>query len=296
MIRISLFLAAFLLVGPVYGQAKVEIPIEKDITFGKVGDVELKLDIARPAMGKGPFPVVVCIHGGAWQVGHRGMMHNTIRTLAQNGYVAATISYRLAPKFKFPSQVEDCKCAIRFLRSKVKDWNLDSERFVVLGESAGAHLALLVGLMPREVNLEGDGGCAECSSKVQAIVNYFGPTDFPSFIIPTAGEAFFQAVARKTSSDILKDFVGSSDRDAPIMKTVSPVTYIHKGDPPVLTFHGTYDILVPVQQARVLHEALNKAEVPNRLELLEGAGHGWGGVLRDRTNGVALEFLRQRLK
>src|SRR5262245_24753014 len=86
------------------------VAIEKDITYGKGGGVELQLDLARPVKGEGPFPAVVCIHGGAWQYGNRTAHHATIRQLAQHGYVAVTITYRLAPKHKFPAQIEDAKC------------------------------------------------------------------------------------------------------------------------------------------------------------------------------------------
>src|SRR5262249_20596340 len=116
MIRCLVCLSAVLFLPNLCGAAEPEITIQKDIVYNKTGDTELKLDLAMPPEGKGPYPLVLCIHGGAWHIGSRAAHHPTIRRLAENGYVAATVQYRFAPKTQFPGQIEDVKAAVRYLR------------------------------------------------------------------------------------------------------------------------------------------------------------------------------------
>jgi acetyl esterase/lipase len=276
--------------------AEPDIPIEKGIVFGKGGDVELKLDLARPLKGDGPFPLVVCIHGGAWQLGNRTAHLRTIRLLADHGYVAATVQYRLSPKYQFPAQVEDVKCAVRFLRANAKKYAIDPDHVGALGDSAGGHLSLLLGVMDPQDGLEGKGGNAGQPSKVQAVVNYYGPTDLSTWAATRLGDQMLKAGTGKDGDTLLKDFVGTADRKDSIMKKASPLTYIDAKDAAVLTLQGTTDQLVAVEQARTLHAALKKAGVPERLEVLEGAGHGWGGEQRNRTDRLTVEFLDKYLK
>jgi acetyl esterase/lipase len=164
-----------------------EVVVEENITYGKAGDTELKLDLARP-QGEGPFPAIVFIHGGGWSGGSRQAYRGQIQEAAKRGYVAATISYRLM-KFDekkkqtttaapiFPAQIHDAKAAIRWVRANAKKYHVDPDRIGVTGGSAGGHLSLLVGLTDPASGLEGESGNPEQSSRVQAVVNYFGPTD-----------------------------------------------------------------------------------------------------------------------
>lgn len=273
--------------GSGFGQGKVERL--NNITYATVDGIALHLDVAKPDKGEGPFPLVVCVHGGAWQAGNRGGHHRTIDLLARKGFVAATIQYRLAPRAKYPAQIEDVRAAVRFLRDKAKEWNIHPDKVAALGDSAGGHLSLLVGLMDAPTG-------EKVSSRVQAVVNYYGPTDFRVWKLPEVGDKLLVLGLKKNSDELLKDFLGTSDRKDPIMKTVSPVTYIDAKDPPVLTFQGTIDPLVPPEQARLLHKALDLAGVPNHLEILEGMTHGWGGATRERTDRMTLEFLEKYLK
>lgn len=265
-------------------RAEEQVSFEKDKTYGKTGDVELKLDLAKPS-GDGPYPCLVFIHGGGWSAGSKNSYDSAIQEFAKKGYVVATVEYRFAPRFKFPAQVEDVKCAVRYLRAHAKDLHINPEKFGALGDSAGGHLSLMLGLMNTEDGLEGDGGCPEQSSKVQCVVNYYGPGDF---LHP--GE--YPEIAR----GIIGNFLGTTDKDSPIVKKASPAAYIDKNDPPVLTFHGTKDPLVPLEQSKNLHEALKKAGVQEKLEIMEGMGHGWGGKDREKTMKEALEFFDAHLK
>ena len=293
--NMSLSLAAWLLLIPCTWADAPDVPLQKDIVFGKGGDVELKLDLAQPK-GDGPFPLVVCVHGGAWQFGNRTAHHRTIRLLARHGYVAASVQYRLTPKHRFPAQVEDVKCAVRFLRANAKKYKIDPERVGALGDSAGGHLVLLLGLLDPRDGMEGEGGSAGQSSKVQAVVNYYGPTDLSTWAPSKAGDLILKRGTGKDGDRLLSDLVGTSDRKDPRMKPASPLTYVDAKDPPVLTFQGTADPLVLPQQAKLLHAALKKAGVEERLELLEGAGHGWLGELRQRTDRLTIEFFDKHLK
>jgi len=266
--------------------------IQKDILYK--GDGDLKLDLAQPK-GEGPFPLVVCIHGGAWQFGNRTAHHRTIHLLARHGYVAASVQYRLTPKHPFPAQVEDVKGAVRFLRAHARKYHIDPSRVGALGDSAGGHLALLLGLMDPKDGLEGKGH-ADQASKVQAVVNYYGPTDLATWAPSKTGDALLKRGTGKSGDELLRDLVGTADRKDPKMKTASPISYVDAKDAPVLTFQGTADPLVLPQQARLLHAALKKAGVEEHLELLEGAGHGWSGDKRERTDRLMLAFFDRHLK
>ena len=281
---------------PLANGDKLPVIEQRDIVFGTGDDVELRLDLAQPARGDGPFPLVVCVHGGSWQFGHRLMHYYTIRWLASHGYVAASVEYRFAPRYRFPAQVEDVKCAVRFLRTNAKKYKIDPARVGALGESAGGHLVLLLGLMDPGDGMEGQGGSAGPSSKVQAVVNICGPTDFSTWKPSAFADVVLRLTLGKDSNALLHDLLDTADRKDPKMKVASPLTYVDAKDAAVLTFQGTADSLVPPQQARLLHTALKKAGVEERLELLAGAGHGWGPQLRERTDRLTLEFFDKHLK
>lgn len=280
-----------------FAAATDEKPIEKDVVYGKAAGVALQLDLCRPA-GDGPFPAVVCLHGGAWQLGNRSAHHRTIRLLADAGYVGVTVSYRLAPRYRWPAQLHDAKAAVRYLRARSKELKIDPDRIAAMGDSAGGHLALLLGLTDLKDGLEGTGGNATESSKIQAVVNYYGPTDLRVWSATEVGEAMFRVATKgkKGGDDILRDFAGTADRKAKVIEQLSPVSYLDKDDPPVLTFQGTDDPLVQLPQAKLLHKALEKAGVVQQLEVLEGKGHGWSGKDRDRTDKLMLDFLAKHLR
>src|SRR5436190_17481820 len=128
---------------------------EADLIFARPGGKALKLDLARPGEGAGPFPAVVCLHGGGWVGGSRKQMGQTIGVLARRGYVAVAPDYRVAPADRFPACVEDCKAAVRWLRRHAKQYNIDPDRIGVVGLAAGGHLACLLGVTDPSDGLEG---------------------------------------------------------------------------------------------------------------------------------------------
>ncbi len=261
----------------------IEIEFTKDIVYGHAGEQDLKLNLATPKGLTHPAPAVVWIHGGAWRGGKREDFDGVIRQSAEHGYVSVSISYRLVPKHLFPAQIEDCKCAVRWLRENAKRLNVDPDRIGVVGASAGAHLAMLLGAMDSGDGLEGQGGSANQSSRVQAVVSFCGPTNLQSDF-PDA------------SKNLVADFVGGPAKEkADVAKAASPISYVNKDDPPMLLIQGTKDPLVPHDQAVQMVEALTAAGVPGRVELLIGEGHGWPGQ-HERVMAATFTFLDEYLK
>lgn len=256
-----------------------------DITFGRGGEVELQLNLAQPPDDSGaPYPCIVIIHGGAWRAGSRVMHDDLARELAARGYVAASISYRFCPQYVFPAQVEDAKCAVRFLRAHAGDYGIDPERIGAIGFSAGAHLSMMLGTLDAEDGMEGDGGWADQPSKVQAVVSFFGPTEF---------RTEFPA----ETSRLVSDFLGGGPEEKPAAyQLASPIAHVNRGDAPMMLFQGTVDNLVLWTQATSMAEALTRARVEGRVELLVGKGHGWMGPELIRTLEEAVEFFDGHLK
>ena len=250
-------------------QPPEDVVFERGIIYGKAGEVELKLNMARPAVHDekaAPLPVIVVIHGGGWAAGSREGHNDLTWKFAQRGYLAVTISYRFAPKYLFPAQIEDAKCAVRYLRAYAKKLNINPDRIGAVGFSAGAHLSMMLATMDEADGLEGEGGHREQKSKVQAAVSFVGPTDFTVDDLPQA------------SQNIIKAWLGGDLKEKALeAKQASPITYVNKGDAPMLLFQGTVDPLIPNTQAYRMTEALSKAGIKGRVEMILGGGHGWGG-------------------
>ncbi len=271
-----------------------EIVVETDLVYGRGGDVELKLDLARPKAGEGPFPALVFIHGGGWSQGSRNSFRPLAEEAAKRGYVAVTISYRLTEpdpethlgKVPFPAQIHDCKCAIRWLRSVAEKYHVDRDHIGVSGGSAGGHLSLLVGLTDQSAGLEGDGGHPEHSSRVQAVVNIFGPTDLAkAYHDATPAQLYFQELCHGTPEMVPDTF-----------KKASPISYVSKDDPPVLTLHGEKDTLILVSQAKLLDETMKEVGVHHELLILPEQGHGFTGEAAKQANDALWAFFDKQLK
>jgi acetyl esterase/lipase len=257
---------------------------EKDIQHGTGGGGPLLLDIARPEKAT-KAPCIVVIHGGGWRGGNFKVHVPHILEFAKRGYVSATVQYRLVPKGTYPAQIEDVKCAVRHLRANADKYGIDKDRIGAIGFSAGAHLSMLLGTMDKADGLEGDGGNPDQSSKVQAVVAYFGPTDLTQPDYPD------------NVKQMINDLVGGKVADKlDVAKSASPITYVDSGDAPTLIYQGTKDRLVPYTQAVLMAEAMTKAGMPGRIELLLGADHGWGGPEILRTGEDGIEFFNLHLK
>jgi acetyl esterase/lipase len=278
-------------------QPPTSASFQKDVIYGRADAEELKLDIAQPSTGIAPFPALLCIHGGGWQLGDKQSYERVIRFFAGHGYVAAALDYRLTPRHRWPAQIEDVKCAIRFLRAHASELGIDPGRIAVLGDSAGGHLALMAGLTSAKDGLESPTcGDPKASSKVQAVVDFFGPSDLATMRVPASGEPLIIKSYGWDSNQVLFNLVGTKDRSAPVFRQVSPINYVDPSDPPVLIFHGNQDNLVPLEQSEILDRALTKAGVPHRLVIVEGGGRGWVGEKLNRSLAQAVEFLDDTLK
>ncbi len=266
------------------GAEPIEVEIQKNVVYGTGAGEDLLLDLAMPKGLDHAVPGIVWIHGGAWQGGSKNEFESLIRDSARAGYVAVSIGYRLAaPKHIFPAQVEDSKCAVRWFRANAERLHLDPNRIGVVGSSAGAHLAMMLGAADSGDGLEGSGGSAEASSRVQAVVSFAGPTNLLSEY-PNA------------SKGLVATFLGGPVADRQdAAKRASPITYVNAGDPPMLLIQGTKDPLVPYEQAFQMAEALTKVGTPGRVELLLGEGHGWPKE-HERVMAATYAFLARYLK
>jgi acetyl esterase/lipase len=281
-------IAAILIMGLVTANARAaEDPkptTERDIVYSKAGTAELKLDMARPGQGEGPFPAVLVIHGGAWRGGNKNDVSPVLLEFARHGYVAVSPQYRFCPKEVFPAQVHDVKAAVRWIKTNAKKYGIDSDRIGAMGFSAGGHLALMLGVTGPSDGLDGDTPVGTPDARIKAVVNYFGPTDLGAKDIPDI------------SKPLVKDFLGASAEEKPeLAAKASPRTYLSKDDAAILTFQGTKDPLVPFTQAVELAGAMTTAGVPGRVELLVGAQHGWVGVEMEHTRDQTFRFFDQYL-
>jgi acetyl esterase/lipase len=233
--------------------------VERDITYATAGGVALKLDLYFPAGAGGePAPVAVYLHGGGWRGGSKaigGWMKNVTAELLGRGYVVAAVDYRLVPDVTWPAFFHDVKAAVRFLRASAGKYHLDPDRVGTWGTSAGGHLAALLGTTDAAAGLEGDGGNPDQSSRVQAVVDLFGPTDLPRM--------------RRAAEMAEIAFGGTGG-----LKQASPVEYVSRDDPPFLIIQGDSDRVVPAEQSEFLHERLRSAGALAKLVIVKNGSHG----------------------
>jgi acetyl esterase/lipase len=279
--------------------ADPETPVKviRGVTYSTVGNEKLKLDIAVPA-GEGPFPCVVMLHGGAWQGGSRtdfslgdkdkdgNRLPSWIETAAAKGYVAAAVSYRLAPKHKFPAMIEDARGAVRWLRANAKEYKIDPDKFAAAGFSAGAHLSLLCGMCDKSAGFD-VGEHLDQSGRVQCVINFFGPTDL----------SLYATSPGIVDGYIVPVFGKEAKTDASILKKASPITYVGKDSPPTLILHGTIDVIVPIKHSENLLKALTDVGVATEMLTVPFAGHGsWSDREMSKAAAASFKFLDKHLK
>jgi acetyl esterase/lipase len=279
-----------LAIGGLVNAADPEVPAdvfyEKEVEYSKPDDQHLQMNIARPKNGKGPLPAVLCIHGGGFRAGHRDGYNNLIIRLAQRGYVAATVSYRLAPKYQFPAAVHDTKAAVRWLRANAAKYQIDPARIGVTGGSAGGHLAQFLGVTAGVRRFEGDGGNADQSSAVTCVVNVYGPSDFT--------KSYGKSV---DAAEVLPLFLGGNLETARHQHIVSsPLYWVTPLAAPTLCIHGTDDKYVAHEQAVWLIDRLKGADVEAELLTLEGAGHGFKGKDAEVADEALFRYFDRHLK
>ena len=197
-----------------------------DQPFCMGGDVELLMDVYYPESLRSAAPLVIYVHGGGWRGGDKGGVTRwpIVAGLLERGYLFASVNYRLAPQFQFPVMIEDVKCAVRHFRAEAASYGIDPERIGVWGTSAGGHLVALLGTTDGSEGLEGTGGYAGVSSRVQAVVDMYGPIDLASLY--------------EQSGPLMNAVFGAESADAEILRLASPHTWASSDDPPVLMIHG----------------------------------------------------------
>lgn len=244
------------------------IDTQRDIPYAGTNNPRHKLDLYLPKTRSSdqPLPVVVFIHGGAWQGGDKRDGAGTLSPLVASGdFIGVSVGYRLSGEAIWPAQIHDCKAAIRWIKGNAKKYNLDPERIGVTGPSAGGHLAAMLGTAGDVPELEGKlGEHLKENSQVRCVVDQFGPADLLSM----------GGFHNNADSPEAKLVGGLIEKHQEAARQASPTTHASRNDPPFLLIHGTADPLVPFSQSEALHKALKDAGVESTLVSVPGAGHG----------------------
>lgn len=240
--------------------------MQPDVVYGSANNTPLKLDIWYPRDNQNPTTTVVYIHGGGWVFGSKeGSVYQFLPYL-ERGWRVVNVEYRMASNSLAPAAVEDTRCALRWIYRNAAQYKFDTSKIILTGHSAGGHLSLISGMLPEKTPLDNrcyaDPKFGDVPMKPAAIVNWYGISDVNDLI---------QGPNVKNYAMM---WIGAMPNAAEVAKSVSPLTYVRAGLPPILTFHGDQDPVVPYSQATRLHEALNKAGDVNKLITIKGGGHG----------------------
>jgi arylsulfatase A len=260
------------------------------VIYARYGDRTLKMDIYRPKKPSGQLPAVVCIHGGGWANGNRANHGKVAQAIAAKGYVAATISYRLSGEAPFPAAINDCKAAVRFLRANAKEYGIDSNNIGAIGLSAGGHLTALLATSAEAKELEGNGGNADFSSKIQAAMPMGAQTDFLS-------QRTKEISAIEGRGKIWRQFLGGSQTDKPATyRLASPLHHLDKNDPPCWFISGEKDDVST--HADGFRQRMKELGISSGLTVIKDAPHPFLGkqVWFDQMVEKADEFFGKTLK
>ncbi len=255
------------------GAAKMTLPMHtlRDIPYVSPGHPRQTLDLYLPpahVSAGDSLPLIIWIHGGAFRQGSKA--DKVPLDYLEEGYAVASLNYRLSQHARFPAQIEDCKAAVRWLRAHAATYRLDPSRFAAWGESAGGHLVALLGTTGDVAALE-VGEQLGVSSRVQAVVDYFGPTDF----LQMDGHRLPDGMVHDAADSPESELVGGPIQAHPDrVAAANPITYVSPAAPPFLIVHGDRDPLVPYHQSELLAAALTAAGVPVTFYTVTGAGHG----------------------
>lgn len=262
-----------------------------DLTYLVADGYESKLDLVLPLETSGPAPTLLYIHGGGWVQGTKEGSFLQVLPYLEMGFAVVNVEYRLAKVALAPGAVEDCRCALRWIKEHAKEHQLDPERIVVTGHSAGGHLSLTTGMLPaaagfdrrcpaRDPEGRGPVDALEPELSVAAVVNWFGITDVGDLLAGPNAKTY--AVA----------WMGSLPDRQELARQVSPLHWVRSSLPPILTIHGDADTIVPYDQAVRLHAALEKVGATQQLHTIAGGGHGGFNLVQlDQAYGVIRSFL-----
>jgi acetyl esterase/lipase len=248
-----------------------EIDIIPNVTYAKASNFELKLDLYLPKNRARAVPTLILFHGGGWVDGQKERNVLFLLPYLELGWSAVNVEYRTARQAPAPAAVEDCRCALRWLTYRARDYSLDPSRFILTGTSAGGHLALTTGMLPvnsvfdRQCPIEGNDRWISATvpePRAAAIVNWFGISDVADLL------------DGPNAKNYAREWFGSLSNPEQLAKQLSPVNYVRAGLPPIITIHGEHDDVVPYNHSVRLHAALDKVGVPNRLVTIKGRKHG----------------------
>lgn len=275
---------------------KVRLPagatVVRDIVYTTLGERKLHLDLYRPVTISKLSPLVIWIHGGGWKNGNKRPPGPAL-DLLERGYAVAGVEYRLSGEAIFPAAIEDCKAAVSFLRLNAKKYHIDPKRFGAWGSSSGGHLVAMLGTTGDIKTFDTHPVAKQASSKVQAVCDWFGPTDFLRM------NDIKGRIDHDSPTSPESRFIGGAiQKNQAKVQRANPITYVSPTDPPFLIMHGDNDQLVPFAQSELLHAALNKAEVKSTLHKVDGGGHGFRGAKESRDELVqrVVKFFDRTLK
>ena len=285
---LKFFLLCILCLATVLSDAQSTKKELKDIQFAEVEGRKLMLDLYTPSSKPNPY-LIVWVHGGAW---HSGSRESPPLSLVQAGYALASVDYRLSVEARFPAQIHDIKAAIRYLRANAVKHGYRSDKIIIAGSSAGAHLAVLVGVTNNDPTLEGNlGQYTKTSSSVQAILDYYGPTNFTTILKQSTPHG---VGVRGPAMALL---LGKTVDNIPEMaRMASPVFQVDAHDPPLLIFHGDQDVQVPINQSHELVGAYTSNNLKVQLEVVYGAGHSESPYFDQKYQRIVDAFLAEALK
>ncbi|WP_395735652.1 alpha/beta hydrolase fold domain-containing protein [Prosthecobacter sp.] len=287
--RILPLFTVLLLALPSLGHSAPDLaPTHADIVYAKVNDHELKLDLYLPKDSKKP-PLVVFIHGGGWKAG--SYKNCSTSWLTESGFAVASISYRLSQVAVFPAQIHDCKGAVRWLRAHAGEYGYDATRVGVAGTSAGGHLVLLLGTTGGVPEYEGNvGGNLDQSSAVQAVADYFGPSDF---ILRSENQPIKTEDPKSTVFLLLG---GPVKKNLELARFASPVFQVSAGDAPLLIIHGDKDGTVHLDQSQRMVDVYQKAGLEVALQVVPGGGHGGNAHFTPPLRDMVATFFTKHLR
>jgi acetyl esterase/lipase len=264
-------------------------PTHRDLEYAKASSTSLRLDLYLPSE-RAVRPVIVWIHGGAWRSGSKSDV--PITPMLSAGFAIASVDYRLSPEAPFPAQMHDIKAAIRFLRANCDRFQLDSNRFVISGSSAGGHLAALAGVSDGVADLEGTlGEHLQVSSRVQSIVSFFGASNLQTIL---AQSTPFGLNVRVPALDLFLG--GQPDAKPELARLASPVAHVDRNDPPLWLYHGDQDPQMPINQAHELQGAYQRASLPVSFEVLHNSKHGGAEFFQEERLRKLSDALLQTLE
>ncbi|MBW3634970.1 MAG: alpha/beta hydrolase [Armatimonadetes bacterium] len=248
------------------------LPVQRNLVYGEAGGQKLLLDVYGANRAR-TRPAVILVHGGSWSSGSKADLGFVASALARQGYVGFSVNYRLLRdgRNRFPAQLDDVQRAVRWVRAHAREFGVDPQRIGALGASAGGHLAALLGTTDTRDN--SDRALARYSSRVQCVVDLYGPTDFTA-ALDLANRTRMRA-DQSPGAGIVQGFLGPLPAAAANYRLASPVTHINRKTAPFLIFHGGRDTLVPLNQSQRLHRALRAAGVESKLVVFPAAGHGY---------------------